>query len=71
MPSLISIIKVYNSMQNYSASINLIDKELDIKIDDTFKKDSFIDLDKEFKEKIILKILILNIQIQIKLFLKI
>ena len=55
MPSLISIIKVYNSMQNYSASINLIDKELDIKIDDTFKKDSFIDLDKEFKEKIILK----------------
>ena len=55
MPSLISIIKVYNSMQNYSASINLIDKELDIKINDTFKKDSFIDLDKEFKEKIILK----------------
>ena len=39
MPSLISIIKVYNSIQNYSASINLIDNELDIKINNTLKKD--------------------------------
>ena len=55
MPSLISIIKVYNSIQNYSASINLIDNELDIKINNTLKKDELTNIGKEFKEKIVLK----------------
>ena len=71
MPSLISIIKVYNSIQNYSASINLIDNELDIKINNTLKKDELTNIVKEFKEKIVLKNINLITQIQIMLSLKI